>query len=349
MKRAWGIDVSHWDVQAKGGPIIDYHPLIKLHPSFVFVKVTDGVSIARHHEEHIAATREFGLVLGLYHWFWPTLKVESQADAFSKKIDQFNPPIIVVDNEQVFISSELSKKAKAGEIPMSEAIIPPEQISNKGRDFMRLLRQRFPDKLLLNYTADWFVKSFSPPMGQWINEFPLWLAAYPFEKETRTVGSWEEFEMLREGLTEGMIQNRMPLNADQWLFWQWGADKLLLPAPYPQGFHVDLNVYNGTPEEFHARFGGQPGSIMEAVEEPVEDVILEEEELPVPVGERYICNTGVLNIRTLPMVAEGTETGKFLFKGDEITVFEILGAWGRIDQIESLWVNVNHLVKVELA
>ena len=348
MKRAWGIDVSHWDVQFKGGPIIDYNPLIKLHPSFVFVKVTDGVSITPRHEEHIAAVQQSGLVLGLYHWFWPTMEVKSQVEAFGAKIDQFNPPIIVVDNEQVYKSPDLGKKAKAGEIPMSEALIPPDQISAKGREFMHLLHQRFPDKLLLNYTADWFVKTFCPPMGKWINDFPLWLAAYPYEKEARMVASWDEFVMLRDGLTEEMIQKRMPLNANQWLFWQWGGDKLLLPAPYPKGFHVDLNVYNGTPEEFHARFGGQPGESIEDVEMPELEEKSKEKALPTPDGVRYICNTGQLNIRSLPMVVEGNETGKFLFEGDEILVFEINGSWGRIDQIESLWVNVNHLKKVEV-
>lgn len=358
MKRAWGFDVSHWDIQFQGGPIIDYAPLIQLNPSFVFVKVTDGVSLAAHHPEHIAAVQQAGLVLGLYHWFWPTIQVQPQVEAFAAKIDQYNPPIIVVDNEQVYKSSDLKKKALAGEIPMTEAIIPPEQISDRGRDFMHLLRQRYPDKLLLNYTAQWFVKTYSPQMGNWINEFPLWLATYPYEKEDEVhiVASWEEFKMLREGLTEQMIQARMPINANQWLFWQWGGDHLLLPAPYPKGFHVDLNVYNGTPEEFHARFGGQPGGIAGGGEQAEEEQSGDEEQMhdgdqtgseqPVASeGVRYICNTGQLNIRSRREVVKETETGRFLFEGDAVLVYEIVDNWGRIDPVESLWVNVKLLRK----
>lgn len=357
MNRAWGFDVSHWDVQFQGGPIIDYAPLIQLKPSFVFVKVTDGVSLTPRHPDHIAAVQQAGLVLGLYHWFWPTIQVQPQVDAFGAVIDRYDPLMIVVDNEQVFKSADLKAKFKDGKVPFEEAAIPPDVISSRGREFMNQLRQRFPDKLLLNYTADWFVNTYSPAMSTWINEFPLWLAAYPYEKDARVVASWDEFEALREGLTEKMIQDRMPTDANQWLFWQWGGDKLLLPKPYPEGFHVDLNVYNGTPEEFHVRFGGQPGGIIAGgeqkgeVEPPgdggqkPEEEQSEEEQPLAPEGVRYICNTGQLNIRTRREVVKETETGKFLFVGDEVLVYEIIDTWGRIDPAESLWVSVKFLRK----
>ncbi len=350
MKRAWGFDVSHWNVQSKDGPIIDYGPLIKLKPSFVIVKVTDGAAFDSRHEQHIAAVQQAGLVLGVYHWFWPTLQLQPQLDTFAQVIDKFDPPIIVVDNEQVYKSSKLRDQAKSGDIPMSEAIIPPDQISSKGRQFMRLLRDRYPHKLLLNYTADWFVKTYAKPMSEWLDEFPLWLAAYPYEKPPRFVQSWDEFMALREGLTEQMIRDRMPPGANQWLFWQWGADKLYLPPPYPTHFNIDLNVYNGTPEEFHARFGGQPGGIAgdgknqpDEKEKTEEKGKSEEKEQPEPVGVRFICTTGQLHIRSRPDVLKETETGKFLFKGDEVMVYEIANGFGRIDPVESRWVGMKFM------
>lgn len=127
------------------------------------------------------------------------------------------------------------------------------QFSHRVRD--RLSKTYYGAEFPLGiYTGNWYWENNKAPFTWMANENLIqmgWVAIYPYSK-TYVKTTWKDMWELHMPRDDYPVPT---LNWKDWKFWQFSGDKFILPgiengAGGPSA--LDLNLYNGTPEQLHA-------------------------------------------------------------------------------------------------
>ncbi len=236
-ERALGVDVSHWN------DVVDFETLSRGGVSFAVVKISQGSQLRDGRRiQHHAAARRAGLLTGGYHWCDPTHDPAAQVENFLRASDGLELDFFAVDVEQYWRDwNEWSARKIT-------RCLPPAQISRCARQVAEGIA-RHTAKPTLIYTRATFVQAYAAPMLEWLGQWEVWLAQYPYPRGRLSV-DWETLR--RDHLPVALAPN-LPRGVRDWRLWQFSGDRFILPGSNHQP--IDLNWYNGSLNDLRAWCG----------------------------------------------------------------------------------------------
>jgi len=233
-----GVDVSHWQ------RAVDWKLLRKAGVSFAVIKAGQGTRVRDPLlRAHFSGARDAGMVTGVYHWIDPTLPAARQIDHFMEICSGLEFNFTALDVEQYWQSWQEWVEQHI------VRCIAPELISTCAREAAQSLRAA-SNKPVVVYTSTSFVQTYAEPMQDWLADWPLWLAYYPYPRGRVNI-SWENLR--REHLPK-IKGPKLPGGADGWQFWQFSGDRFVLPGAETP---LDMNFFNGSEEQLRAWCGAQ--------------------------------------------------------------------------------------------
>jgi lysozyme len=196
---------------------------------FVFVKATEGDTYSDPtFDDNWLGAKSAGLLRGAYCFFRPKTDPQKQAERFIKYVKAMND-----DGE---LPPALDLETSDGQ--------PKEKIIARAKVWLDEVEQAFGRKPII-YSGTYFLQAYFSVTGggppEWAKEYPLWLAQYPYP------------------YTPGMSP-ALPNGWFKWTFWQYSETGKVNGI----NARVDLDLFNGTLEEFY-QFAGvqmlnQPGT-----------------------------------------------------------------------------------------
>ena len=122
------------------------------------------------------------------------------------------------------------------------------------------------------YSGDWYL-GYTPSTKVWLHQHDLWWAKYIQPAKPTALLRWEDLEQYIPDEKywpwpecTGIIEGRKKA-----MLWQWTGDRFVLPGLYAPGHKataLDFNLFDGTPAEWYALIGFDPGSVVVPPEEP---------------------------------------------------------------------------------
>lgn len=323
-----GIDVSHYQ------PRINYKLLKDAGLTYLVAKSSQAKRTDAMFRTHIIGAVAAGLVPIVYHWDDPLVDSEEQVEYLLSITCDLPIFEYWLDDEQWWASWDKWGQANQKKIPWSEVPrVDPGVLSKHYHDSAVFLASRVARPVTI-YTRISFMQEYAPGMREWVGNYNVALAQYPYDG-TRQVVDWEEFMRYHMPLADGP---KLGMNITEWRHWQISGDKFLLPGIYaePTGDRlspVDIDVFNGSLSEL------RNGVVDPPCPEPEE----EEEMLAID----YQALVQGQKIRTAPRVALDTLTGRTLNAGDiltglqDMTVLSSSDVWAKFESVEG-WVAVVH-------
>ena len=235
-----GIDVSRYNE-------LDYSILNENGIKFIVAKVSQGdYRIDPLFETHNTGTIEQGMIPGGYHWDDPIEDSDTQADWFLQAIDGKTLDFIWLDMEQFWANWGEWAAWIAGQGTITQ-FIPPIRISESAYTIATRVRDttRIPVGI---YTRVSFVLDYARPALDWLHEFPLALAQYPYAAG-RVETTWNDWIKFYYPKT---LPRLMP-GTDDWHFWQCSGDKFILPGCITP---LDIDLFNGPLDTFQSWIHG---------------------------------------------------------------------------------------------
>ncbi len=209
MGNALGIDVSHHEGN------IDWKAVRAAGCNFTFIKATEGLDFR---DPRFVANwqdaRAAGLVRGAYHYFQPSMDPAQQAAFFVKTVGAWDPTDIAPA-----LDVEISDQDSA-----SLALSDAEWTNRTATCLLEIKRLsgRVPIIYLTAWGADvWKSKIARTTAPDWASNYLLWVSSYPAAKPEILKG-WSA-----------------------WTFWQYDTHGSVNGI----AGHVDLDRFNGTPED----------------------------------------------------------------------------------------------------
>jgi GH25 family lysozyme M1 (1,4-beta-N-acetylmuramidase) len=285
-----GIDISAYQSNYK----LNFSDMVQNGIGFVIIKGGQGTYTADLWNRAVAGNVP---VKSLYFWDDPTLSTAYKMALFNSEVNKYNPDFICVDVEQWWTNWTQYFDAIAGKIPWASVTkLTPDQISNSAWSVMNSLKTNFPNKKIVLYTGEWFIRSYALPINKWINVFPLWLANYTVT--TKKAYSYAEINAQPDpARTPLQIANKNHTNpqlkyyydtfsADSFVFWQYSS-VIIFPG---ETYNLDTNIFNGTLDQLKTWCGM---TVIPPVEPPVEPPIppVEPPVTPPTTGTASIYNT----------------------------------------------------------
>jgi lysozyme len=286
-------------------PNMDYVELAENNVRGVIAKASQG-SYRRDpfFTRHVEKAKKAGMAVGAYHWLDPNSDDITQAKYFLQTVEDQPVSFLAVDMEQYWkYWYEWYKKEIRN-------VIPAERISENGYRVASFLKKNSGLPVVV-YTRASFVSYRTPPASEWLPNFNLWLAYYPYSR-VKVTTTWDDLMINYLPRLKGPL---LPKNCEQWLFWQFSGDKFRLNGT--NGSAIDLNFFNGDADEFNnfITTGNPPKPVIKPT---------------LPGKARIIYR---INLRSEPRVAAETLVGK-LNTGTIVDVLETrnVGAdvWARI-------------------
>lgn len=221
-----GVDVSRWQ------PSVNWATLKANGVEFVFIKATQGnYTVDTMLRSHVEGANAAGLIVGLYHWCDPLVNAESQALYFVNNTRGLKFHMVAADVEQFWADWQ---EWSSGNITK---YISPDAISNNARTILNVWKQELNVPAVL-YSRASFIHGFARPMLNWVCQWPLWMAHYPYAPG-RIQTTWEVFKTQYRPSIAGPS---MPTGCTNWTFWQFTGDKFILPGVTTA---LDVNYFNG--------------------------------------------------------------------------------------------------------
>lgn len=173
----------------------------------------------------------------LYFWGDPTLTAFYQILLFSNDIKEFAPIAVFLDSEQWWGDWSQYWEFLAGKRTLANMIIKsPQAISDSQLAILNGLRTNFPDLLLGDYSADWFVRGWAQPMSLWLKFWLFWVAAYRDYGQATFKATYDFIKSVPLD-TESPL---LPQGVSDYVMWQYSSRMIYPGQLYP----FDSNIIN---------------------------------------------------------------------------------------------------------
>lgn len=238
------IDTSHHN------EIVDMAALKAGNVAGIIAKATQGDYRADEKFKDTAKRAlDAGLEVAAYHWCDPMRPDSSQARFFLDTVGDLPISFAAADVEQFW--QDWGEWALwvggKGEIKRK---IHPSRVSENGLNVLSYL-DRYVDYPLMVYTNRYFIRDHAPMIASWMNQYLAWLAEWPYGKGAVTC-TWDEFY---KRFWPATLEPTLPPGCRGWALRQISGDKFTLPGVKGP---LDINVFNGTLEQFKAFCGSTP-------------------------------------------------------------------------------------------
>lgn len=274
----FGADVSMYQDSNSTPQQIDFSKMVGQGASFVIVRAGQNLWTDPDFQINWRNARVVGLPRGAYWFYDSRVAPEPQAELFAS--------LFAADKPELELWLDL-ENLPAG--------IPPGPYTGHAywRKFIDRLRALLPSVRVGIYTGYYYMLGKIPLTEYaYFRQFPLWIAWYTSDPlDVRTPGPWNDA-----------------------LYWQWGTPPWGL-AWGCESVEIDQNYFNGTKEDFTARYG----------------VVTEE---PVIMNQWYEIIVDKLNIRSQPFVQnDPTNVVNHLIRGDRVEASTVSGSWRQVVKI----------------
>jgi GH25 family lysozyme M1 (1,4-beta-N-acetylmuramidase) len=231
-----GVDVSSWQAT------VHWEKLDENGVRFASIKASQG----SYRQDplgpsHLKAAQAAGMLCGVYHWMDPGCAVNAQISNLEHRLKGLDYAFLALDVEQYW--SDWGEWQK-GSISKR---YPGKLISDCAQACADAMLSKF-NKPVLIYTRASFVKEYAPQMVEWLPNWDLWLAHYPYHPG-RIHLSWEQ---LKKHYVPSIPAPAVPEGSKNWRFWQFSGDKFILPGEQSA---LDLNFYHGSLQDLQAWLG----------------------------------------------------------------------------------------------
>jgi lysozyme len=231
-----GVDVSSWQAT------VHWEKLYAAGVRFAIIKAAQG----SYRQDplcptHLRGAQAAGMLCGVYHWMDPASAVENQINNLATCLKGLDYTFLALDVEQYWSDWEEWQQGKITKRYTGK------QISDCARACAEQMRESFGKPVLI-YTRASFVKEYAPQMANWLAEWPLWLAHYPYRPGKLHL-TWEQ---LKRDYVPSIPAPSLPGGCKDWRFWQFSGDKFILPGEQSA---LDLNFYQGSLQDLQAWLG----------------------------------------------------------------------------------------------
>lgn len=315
------VDVSKW----QNADEVPYAELKEHGVVMAMIKASMGGGIDYECSKHVAAAREAGLLIGLYHWCDPTQSWERQAWYFIEQIRKFFPDYIAYDVEQWWDSWSGWHNGTAHRLSKDTVT------GNFRTVYKKVYKEtQFPYDRSKAYTAKWIVDIYGNDLITALNEFPggLWWADYTQLSLDNWKVSWETWDWL----WDIWFADKEPLRNSplDWDIWQVQSRIVVPPLHDSAKGNLDFNCVS---DSFSSKLDEILGT---APTEPEVPDVPEIPDMPDGAIKKVRVTAGALNIRKGPNV-NNPLAGEPLKYGTEVYIYEVNGNWGRIKPDACIW------------
>ena len=185
-------------------------------------------------------------VRGSYHYFSSNVSWEAQAELFLNQVKDKGFHFYGLDFEKGY------NNKSAG-------------FASSAKKWIDYVAGETGQKVLL-YTNPSTYTEWLRPYGNWMKDYELWVAQWPYFPKPDTG------------------QPRLPKGRSDWTLWQYSGDGNRKGAEYGvKSRDVDMNVFNGTAEEFYAWAGVEiPEPIEPDPPDTTTDIPVDDPIIPTP-------------------------------------------------------------------
>ena len=221
MASVFGIDISGW-VAAP-----DWSTVSNQGVKFVFVKASENTFADSKFSQHWQGSKGVGMLRGAYHFFHPEANNSAQqANAFIQAVGADIgelPPVL--DLEQVYVNGSPIT------MPSGDAMLALI------KQWLDPVESAFGRKPMI-YASAFFLNQ-QGISASWLNNYPLWVAQYPYAPGTN--GEYTSASIMPTPAS-GMPQQ--PTGFQPWVIWQYSSKGQL--AGFPPSQLLDFNYFNGS-------------------------------------------------------------------------------------------------------
>ena len=254
--------------------------------SFAFIRASHGASyVDPYLMINLDETARLAIPRGLYHYLKPLENIAQQAQLFARLVN--------ASTTELYCTLDLEENGG----------LKPAEYEARIHSFVQVFQNQSTKPIMIYTRASFF--NTSVPLTNWAWKLPLWIANWTSSNQPLLPREWSS-------------------HGQSWLFWQYSANGNGLGAQYGVATkNVDLDRFNGNPQEFSQKFN------LDATQPPPP--------VPVPSTELQMeVMEPALNIRTGPGIkfpVIGT-----LKQGDVVSVIDLDGyeVWVKIK--EGQWV-----------
>jgi hypothetical protein len=164
------IDVSYYNYLSQ----VQWDALAKVLDG-VIVRLSFGVTRDIMASDHILNARKRGLAVAGYHWVDPTWDFNRQVTVAVGAINDHKVAGWFGDAEQYWSDWEAYMKGDWAKVALSK--INPNTLNDFYKKFYTSLASKVSVPVG-NYTADWFISSWCPPLATWVYDANYWGASY---------------------------------------------------------------------------------------------------------------------------------------------------------------------------
>ena len=211
-------------------PVVDWPTLTQATGiNFVMVKASEGRAQDPLFQQHWAEAGRAGPLRGAYHFLRQANDPQQQVDVFLNALGSDPgelPPTLDIEDTRMTAAPAMAAAAQL---------------------WLRAVEEALHRKPLI-YTAAWW---WDPGMlinggyPDWAPNYDLWVASWPMKKSVPTIAQIEQAQ----------FKPIMPKSWNKWLFWQYSGDAATVPGisnTNGRPATVDLDVFNGTPDDLRA-------------------------------------------------------------------------------------------------
>ena len=221
MTSVFGIDISGW-VAAP-----DWNAVSSQGVKFVFVKASENTFADSKFSQHWQGSKSVGMLRGAYHFFHPEANNSAQqASAFIQSVGADKgelPPVL--DLEQVYINGNPIS------LPTGDAMLAVI------KQWLDPVESAFGRKPMI-YASAFFLNQ-QGVNAPWLNNYPLWIAQYPYAPGTN-----DQYKSVSAIPTPTSGMPQQPSSFQPWTFWQYSSKGQL--AGFPPSQLLDFDYFNGS-------------------------------------------------------------------------------------------------------
>jgi lysozyme len=211
-------------------PVVDWAVLTQATGiNFVVVKASEARTQDPLFQQHWAGAKAAGLLRGAYHFLRQATDPQAQVDAFLNALGGDPgelPPTLDIEDTRMTSPSAMAAAAQF---------------------WLRAVESALHRKPMI-YTAAWWWNPglfFGGRYPDWAPSYDLWVASWPMKKSVPTIAQIEQAQ----------FKPIMPKSWTSWRFWQYSGDAATVPGitnTNGSPVTVDLDVFNGTPDDLRA-------------------------------------------------------------------------------------------------
>ncbi|HBG74217.1 MAG: hypothetical protein A2X25_03750 [Chloroflexi bacterium GWB2_49_20] len=218
----------------------------------VIIRLSYGLSQDTMAQKHINNAKRVGLPFAGYHWVDPTRDLNSQVGLYKTTVEKYRPASMFNDYEQYWTDWAAYMRQDLATAYASR--FSSTQLNSYFTKFHNASKSKL-NIPIGSYSADWFIRKYSPALGSWMTKSNYWEARYLryynaawWTAKQKELGKDFDIKKIKEIAKQAQIVNGIGRQFESYIQVKGLSENI--------GYHLDWNVF--TDEGFYQMFGVDP-------------------------------------------------------------------------------------------